>query len=65
MKLKKETIKALQQELKIYKFAEKHTPNIPIAKIKDCACMGPLPECKCKKQEQLINKFLTLNHDNN
>lgn len=57
----KETLQALIEEVSIFRFALKKFPDIMIKEVKKCGCMGPLPECRCKKRERLLASFLNEN----
>jgi len=57
-----ETLKAIRQELELFRISAKKFPDIPIKEVKYCGCVGPLPECRCAKRERLIKKFLKSGH---
>ena len=57
------TLKAIVSELQLFRFAMKHCPEEPIGRVKDCACIGPMPECECIKRERLVKEFLST-HEN-
>ena len=59
MELRDETVKAIQREIELYRFAVKRWPNLPVSKVKECGCTGPLNECRCKKHERLLTEFLS------
>jgi hypothetical protein len=56
--LDQDTREAVREELQLYRMAAKRFPDTPIGKVKDCACMGPLPECRCAKRERLVSQWL-------
>ncbi len=62
MQIDEETIWALQCEIQLYRFAEKHDPQLPISRVKGCGCMGPPPplDCRCVKIGKLVRAFLDI-----
>ncbi len=53
-----EEIEAARETLGKLFFAIEHSPNMPVSRIFDCACMGPLPECSCAKRSRLVEQFM-------
>jgi len=58
MELDEETIKEVVNELSLFRLAERKFPDMKIGQVRACACIGPLPECKCKKRERLVAEFI-------
>jgi hypothetical protein len=58
MNFDKETVAALKSYIRCIKFAQEKAPNEQIKMLFACGCMGPSPECRCEKQNRLIEAFL-------
>lgn len=58
MEITEEHLKAVASYINGVKFSIKFSPGVPVARIWDCGCMGPLPECRCAKRERLVKEFL-------
>ena len=58
MEITEEHLKAVEDYISHVKFCQKHFPRQAIARIWDCGCMGPLPECRCMRMKRLVTEFL-------
>jgi len=53
-----ETIEALKSYVALVELCVRTAPDEPVAKIWDCGCRGPLPECRCMKRHRLVKAFI-------
>lgn len=60
MEISQEILEAVCSEISHLHFAEKHFPNVTLMELRACACMGPVPECFCRKRARLVKEFLSL-----
>lgn len=60
MEIDTETLKAIIAELQLFRLAETKYPDTLAWHIKDCACLGPIPECRCAKRERLVSAFIKM-----
>jgi hypothetical protein len=52
-------LKILAHEVQRYRAAERLAPDEMIGNIGACACVGPMPECKCIKRKRLVDEALS------
>jgi len=60
MEIPDEQIEVLRSEVKWLRKAISKMPNMPIGDFFACGCQGPLPECRCAREQRLIQEFLKL-----
>ena len=56
-KITNEMLQSVLSELNLFHFAVKNAPDLPIGRIYDCGCVGPMPECRCMKRNRLVKEF--------
>ena len=60
MQIDSETAKALREYIRSVELALETIPDQPIYFLFSCACLGPLPECRCAKRRRLVYEFVGL-----
>lgn len=60
MEIRDEVVDAVLSELNAFHMAEKDFPNVPVSFVRACACLGPLPDCSCKKRSRLVQEFIEM-----
>jgi hypothetical protein len=58
--IKLEHLEAVLETLGLYEFAAARDPEVPVGRVTDCACGGPLPECRCKRRARLVSEVKAL-----
>ncbi len=58
MEIREEMLQAIVGELALFRVAERTSPSLAVGLVRDCACVGPMPECRCAKRERLVREFL-------
>ena len=56
--ISEETAKAIKSFFGTIMRGVEQSPNSPVYELFTCGCLGPLPECHCKKRRRLINEFI-------
>ena len=55
-----ESLEAVLETLGLFEFALERDPNLPIREVGLCGCVGPLPECKCRRRARLVSEVKAL-----
>lgn len=58
--IKLEHLEAVLETLGQYEFAVRRDPQMPVGRVTDCGCGGPLPECKCRRRARLVAEVKAL-----